>query len=129
MVDNMESVGDIINRNIVPLIYKKQALKESFSTEGEKELVAFHNKVAKQMSRLSEAFSEFNLEMAQKVLKKDVKYQSLEAEYRQAHLVRVQMEETNSVATHEVHMELMDMLKQINVYIGNIAKTITDIKI
>ena len=81
------------------------------------------------MSRLSEAFSEFNLEMAQKVLKKDVKYQSLEAEYRQAHLVRVQMEETNSVATHEVHMELMDMLKQINVYIGNIAKTITDIKI
>ena len=129
MVDNMESVGDIINRNIVPLIYKKQALKESFSTEGEKELIAFHNKVAKQMSRLSEAFSEFNLEMAQKVLKKDVKYQSLEAEYRQAHLVRVQMEETNSVATHEVHMELMDMLKQINVYIGNIAKTITDIKI
>ena len=129
MVNDMESVGDIIHRNLVPLIYKKQALKESFSTEGEKELVAFHNKVAKQMSRLSEAFSELNFEMAQKVLKKDVEYLSLEAEYRQAHLVRVQMEETNSVATHEVHMELMDMLKQINVYIGNIAKTITDIKI
>jgi Na+/phosphate symporter len=67
--------------------------------------------------------------MAQKVLKKDVEYLSLEAEYRQAHLVRVQMEKTNSVETHEVYMELMDMLKQINVYIGNIAKTITDIKI
>tara|TARA_B110000240_G_C13439370_1_gene427351 strand:+ start:1 stop:852 length:852 start_codon:yes stop_codon:yes gene_type:complete len=129
MVNDMESVGDIIHRNLVPLIYKKQALKESFSTEGEKELVAFHNKVAKQMSRLSEAFSELNFEMAQKVLKKDVEYLSLEAEYRQAHLVRVQMEKTNSVETHEVYMELMDMLKQINVYIGNIAKTITDIKI
>jgi phosphate:Na+ symporter len=129
MVNDMESVGDIIHRNLVPLIYKKQALKESFSTEGEKELVAFHNKVAKQMSRLSEAFSELNFEMAQKVLKKDVEYLSLEAEYRQAHLVRVQMEKTNSVETHEVYMELMDMLKQINVYIGNIAKTITDIKV
>jgi len=31
MADNMESVGDIIHRNIVPLIYKKQALKEPFS--------------------------------------------------------------------------------------------------
>ena len=129
MADNMESVGDIIHRNIVPLIYKKQALKEPFSTEGEKELVAFHMKVVKQMSRLSEAFSELDLEMAQKVLKKDVKYQNLEAKYKQAHLMRVQKEKTKSVETHEVHMELMDMLKQINVYIGNIAKTITDLKV
>ena len=42
-------------------------------------------------------------------------------------MIRVQMEKTSSVATHEVHMELMDLLNQINVYIGNIAKTITDI--
>ena len=129
MADNMESVGDIIHRNIVPLIYKKQALKEPFSKEGEKELVAFHTKVMKQMSRLSEAFSELNLEMAQKVLNKDIKYQNLEAEYRQAHMKRVQKEKTKSVETHEVHMELMDMLNQINVYIGNIAKTITDLKV
>ena len=129
MADNMESVGDIIHRNIVPLIYKKQALKEPFSKEGEKELVAFHTKVMKQMSRLSEAFSKLNLEMAQKVLNKDIKYQNLEAEYRQAHMKRVQKEKTKSVETHEVHMELMDMLNQINVYIGNIAKTITDLKV
>jgi phosphate:Na+ symporter len=129
MADNMESVGDIIHRNIVPLIYKKQALKEPFSKEGEEELVAFHTKVMKQMSRLSEAFSKLNLELAQKVLNKDIKYQDLEAEYRQAHMKRVQKEKTKSVETHEVHMELMDMLKQINLYIGNIAKTITDLKV
>jgi len=81
------------------------------------------------MSRLSEAFSKLNLELAQKVLNKDIKYQDLEAEYRQAHMKRVQKEKTKSVETHEVHMELMDMLKQINLYIGNIAKTITDLKV
>jgi phosphate:Na+ symporter len=129
MADNMESVGDIIHRNIVPLIYKKQALKEPFSKQGEKELVAFHTKVMKQMSRLSEAFSELNFEMAQKVLKKDIKYQNLEAEYRQAHMERVQKEKAESVETHKVHLELMDMLKQVNVYIGNIAKTITDLQV
>ena len=83
----------------------------------------------KQMSRLSEAFSELNFEMAQKVLKKDIKYQNLEAEYRQAHMERVQKEKAESVETHKVHLELMDMLKQINVYIGNIAKTITDLQV
>ena len=129
MADNMESVGDIIDRNIVPLIHKKQALKEPFSKEGEEELVEFHTKVMKQMSRLNEAFSELNFEMAQKVLKKDIKYQNMEAEYRQAHMERVQKEKTESVETHKVHLELMDMLKQINVYIGNIAKTITDLQI
>ena len=129
MADNMESVGDIIDRNIVPLIHKKQALKEPFSKEGEEELVEFHTKVMKQMSRLNEAFSELNLEMAQKVLQKDIKYQNMEADYRQAHMERVQKEKTESVETHKVHLELMDMLKQINVYIGNIAKTITDLQI
>ncbi|MBC8344836.1 MAG: Na/Pi cotransporter family protein [Candidatus Marinimicrobia bacterium] len=129
IVNDMESIGDIIHRNIVPLIYKKQALNDPFSDDGKMELVAFHLKAMKQVSRLNNAFSEFNLELAQKVLKKELKYQTLEAEYRQAHLVRVQKETTESVATHEVHMELMDMLKQINVYISNIAKTITDLKI
>ncbi|MBT3215960.1 MAG: Na/Pi cotransporter family protein [Candidatus Marinimicrobia bacterium] len=126
MTDDLESIGDVIHRNIVPLIYKKQALKESFSSEGEKELVEFHIKTMKQVSRLTDAFSELNFDMAQKVIKKELKYQSLGEEYKQAHLKRVQKETTESVATHEVHMELMDMLKQINVYLANIAKTISD---
>jgi len=128
IANDMESIGDIIHRNIVPLMHKKHALSEAFSEEGQTELEAFHLKVIKQVSRLSDAFSELNLETAQKVIKKDRKYQNLETEYRQAHLERVQQKKAKSVATHEVHMELMDLLKQINVYIGNIAKTILEIK-
>lgn len=128
IANDMESIGDIIHRNIVPLMHKKYTLSEAFSEEGQTELETFHLKVIKQVSRLSDAFSELNLDMAQKVIKKDRKYQSLETEYRQAHLERVQQKKAKSVATHEVHMELMDLLKQINVYIGNIAKTILEIK-
>jgi len=29
-----------------------------------------------------------------------------------------------SIETHEIYMELMDLLKQINVYTANIAKTL-----
>jgi len=39
-------------------------------------------------------------------------------------LKRMHQEREESIETHEIHMELMDLLKQINVYSGEIAKTI-----
>ena len=51
------------------------------------------------------------------------KYLDLEEQYRVKHLERVRLEKMASVKTHEVHMELMDVLKQIVVYSSNMAKT------
>jgi phosphate:Na+ symporter len=55
---------------------------------------------------------------------KEEKYADLETEYRTRHLERLHEEREESIETHEIHMELMDLLKQINVYTGDIAKTI-----
>ncbi len=128
IVKDIESIGDILDKNMAPLIQKKQTLKASFSEEGKSEIKAYHTKVMKQISRLSAAFSELSFELAQKVMKKDIKYRALESEYRLAHFERIQREKQESIETHEIHMELMDLLKQINVYLANIAKTITGIR-
>lgn len=127
IVKDMESIGDTIHRNLIPLIDKKQQLKEDFSDAGKLEIKSFHTKVMKQMARLRSAFKEMDLEKAKKVMSKDLKYRHLESVYRLAHIVRVKQDLTQSVATDRVHTELMDILKQINVYLANIAKTITDI--
>ncbi len=124
IVEDMESIGDIVDKNLVPLIAKWKIIPEDFSESGKREIEQFHTKVMKQFSRISEAFSELDLEKAQKVMRKDEKYRDLEADFRIKHLKRVRKEMQQSVATHEIHMELMDLLKQINVYTGNIAKTI-----
>ena len=58
------------------------------------------------------------------VMAKEEKYTNLETLYRTRHLERLHDEREESIQTHEVHIELMDLLKQINVYTGNIAKTI-----
>ncbi len=128
MVKDMETIGDIIHGRIKLLIAKKLRLQEPFSQQGQNELIDFHIRVMKQISRLKSAFSKQKLKKVEKVLRKDMKYRTLETEYRQAHLVRVQSENIESIATHDVHMELMDLLKQINVYISEIAKTMKDIK-
>ena len=123
IANDMESIGDIIHRNMLPLIDKKRELGSDFSQEGKEELMIYHVKVCKQISRLMEAFAEHNLETARKIMKKESKYLDLETKYRLQHLERLHQACKESVETHEIHMELMDLLKQINVYTVNIAKT------
>jgi phosphate:Na+ symporter len=122
IADDIESIGDIIHRNIKPLIAKKQALEHDFSDEGKEELMIYHLKVCKQIGRLKEAFAEANMDTARKIMAKENKYLDLESKYRLQHLERLRQQRKESVETHEIHMELMDMLKRINVYTANIAK-------
>jgi len=128
IVNDIESVGDIVEKNMIPLISKKSVLKTDFSEEGKEELDIFHLKVCKQVSRFKEAFSKLDPVKAQNIMAKEEKYLNLESELRMRHLKRLRDEREESIETHEIHMELMDLLKQINVYLANIAKTITNIK-
>jgi phosphate:Na+ symporter len=124
IVNYIENIGDTIDKNMIPLIAKKSALNTDFSDEGREELDIFHTKICKQISRLKEAFSELDPDIAKHIMLKEEKYADLETEYRTRHLERLHEEREESIETHEIHMELMDLLKQINVYTGDIAKTI-----
>lgn len=126
ITNDLESIGDIIHRNMLPLIDKKKGLNFDFSLEGKEELMIYHVKVCKQINRLKEAFLEHNIETAQKIMEKEGKYLNLESQYRIKHLHRLHQKRKESLETHEIHMELMDIFKQINVYTANIAKTYLD---
>jgi phosphate:Na+ symporter len=123
IANDIESIGDLIHRNMVQLIAKKRELEVDFSDEGKEELMIYHQKVLRQIALLQEAFAERNLEKARTIMASERKYLDLEAQYRIKHLERVRYDRKESIETHEVHMELMDLLKQIIVYSSNIAKT------
>jgi len=127
IASDMESIGDIIHRNMLPLIKKKQQLEMDFHEEGKEELLIYHGKMFKQIRLLKEAFTEANHEKAKNIIKKEEKYFSLEQQYRLKHLERLVHEKQGSIETHEVHMELMDLMKQIIVYSSNIAKAFVNI--
>ena len=126
IANNLESIGDIIHRNMIPLITKKQELDMDFSEVGKEELMIYHVKACKQIQLLKEAFAEMDPEKAQQIMAKERKYLDLESQYRIQHLERILHKEKESVATHEVHIELMDLMKQIIVYTANIAQTFLD---
>ncbi|OYT13839.1 MAG: sodium:phosphate symporter [Bacteroidetes bacterium 4572_114] len=127
IVGDMEAIGDIIHRDMFPLIAKKRALKIDFSNEGHEEIIVYHAKIYKQLMRLEATFSEHKFKKAQKIVSKEVKYADLEAEFKIKHLERLKEEKKESIATHEIHMELMDHLKQISVYVTEIAKSVVNV--
>jgi phosphate:Na+ symporter len=120
---DMESIGDLIHRNILPLIAKKQELGEDFSVEGKEELMIYHQKVCNHIRLLKEAFAEPSPDRSCRIMGQERIYLDLESKYRLQHLHRVHRQQKESLATHEVHMELLDLLKQIVVYSSNLALT------
>ena len=128
IVRDLEAIGDVIHRDMFPLIAKKRALKIDFSKEGQEEIMLYHSKIYKQLSRLEETFSENKFKKAQKIVSKEIKYTDLEAEFKIKHLERLKEERKESIATHEIHMEIMDNLKQISVYVTEIARSVVEVK-
>jgi len=127
IVRDLEAIGDIIHHDMFPLIAKKRALSFDFSREGHEEITLYHTKIYKQLVRLEETFSKQKFKKAKKIVSKEVKYADLEAEFKIKHLERLKEERKESIATHEIHMELMDHLKQISVYVTEIARSIVNL--
>ncbi|MBT4086860.1 MAG: Na/Pi cotransporter family protein [Deltaproteobacteria bacterium] len=128
IASDMENIGDLIHRNLKPLIPKKKDLSMDFSEDGKEELMIYHSKVMKQISLLEQAFQEVDLKKAREIMGSERSYLDLELQYRTKHLSRLLKEDERTKETHEVHMELMDILKQIVVYSSNIANNFATIK-
>ncbi len=121
LLDSLENIGDIIIKFIVPLIDKKQELKQDFSWEGKRELIVYHRKVGHQLLRLQEVMTTLAYSLARKVKIRRHRYAEMDSTFRQKHIKRLFDERAASLETHTVHMELMDAIKTINTYAAEIA--------
>ena len=120
----LNSINDTVKVKFENLIGKKESLDEGFSDEGQEEILVYHAKLLKQIKRLNKYFAKYDRGKATKIMKKGKKYKGLEEKYRLEHFKRVSSNVSVSVATHQLHVELMDMLKQINTFIELIASTL-----
>ena len=120
----LNSINDTVKVKFENLIGKKESLDEGFSDAGQEEILVYHAKLLKQIKRLNKYFAKYDRAKATKIMKKGKKYKNLEEKYRLEHFKRVSGNVSVSVATHQLHVELMDMLKQINTFIELIASTL-----
>lgn len=126
-VNYINLISNSVKRHFDNLVGKKEGLEESFSDAGQLEIVKYHTKLVKQIKRLNKFFIKFDRTKAEKIMVKGEKYKDLEEKYRLEHFKRMSGNVAESVATHQLHIELMDMLKQINTFIELIASALLEI--
>jgi phosphate:Na+ symporter len=126
IVHDLEAIGDVIDKSLAPLARKTLALGVPFSEEGKAELQAYHTKAMKQLSRCKDAITEMDPTQASKIIAKGITYLSLKAELKRTHFERVRLGHEPSIATDEIHVEMMEDLKKINDHAANIANTILE---
>lgn len=121
LVNDLENIGDIIDKNIMELAKKKIANALIFSEEGQKEIIDFFSKVADNFEMAISAFATGDSDLAWKVLKNKEKLGTLERELKAAHIARLHKGLKESIDTSSIHLDLLSNLKRINHHIINIS--------
>ncbi|MBI5492293.1 MAG: Na/Pi cotransporter family protein [Deltaproteobacteria bacterium] len=124
--DNIENIGDVIDKNLMDLARKKVGSGLSFSKEGMSEIEALHRKVVENFEMGVAAFAGSDPELAQKLLTHKAKLSELERELRQAHINRLHKGLKESIDTSAIHLDVLTNLKRINSYITNVAYPILE---
>jgi phosphate:Na+ symporter len=125
---NLESIGDIIDRNVMPLAMKRISKGMTFSQEGLEEITSFHKKIVENFDVAISAFAGNDRDLAARVLRNKEELGSMERELVQAHFDRLRKGLRESIETSHVHLDLIGNLARINSLITHIIYPIAEEK-
>ena len=128
VVNYLNSIRNAVGLRFSNLLGKKDSLDAEFSDAGHNELIKYHNKMLKQIKRLGQFFDKYDRKRIEKIMKKGEKYKDLEEKYRIEHIKRISAEESGSMAADQLQLELMDLLKEISIFIDLIASNLLELE-
>jgi len=123
-LSELETIGDIIDKNICQLVEKMIRLGVSFSEEGKKELDDFFQRVLENMTIAETAFTTRDPGLAQQLLHNKETLGRLETELRDRHFARLNAGLAETHETSAIHLDLLTHLKRINSALSHVAHAI-----
>ncbi len=121
-VKEFEQIADIVSSIMISKAERWSKMDFNFSSEGKNEIVKYHTKTQKQLSRALEVFENVNLEKAKAMKVKYRGYRNMEIELEKQHFERLKNEIVETISSSKTHIELMTMLRAINGHATNIAR-------
>lgn len=121
-VKEFEQIADLVSINMIKGAIYWCSMNYEFSPAGKDEIVDYHTRTQKQMSRALAVFESVNLEKAKAMKDKYKQYRNLEIELEKQHFERLRDEVTNTRSSSLTHLELMTFLRAINGHATNIAR-------
>lgn len=118
---NLEHIGDIIAKSLLPLAEKKTRRRLRFSEEGFAEIMRLHERVGANMQLALNVLVSGDLESARQLVKEKERMRLLERESHNRHLMRLQSGLMESLETSDMHLEVVRALKEINSLLATAA--------
>ena len=126
IINEMESIGDIIDKNLMELAKKKIYKGLRFSEEGQKEIIALHQMIGRHLEMVITALTTRNAEMAQTVIGAKSQVAHQERQLKQAHIKRLHEGLVESIETSTIHLDVLTNLKRINSHVTNMAYAVIE---
>ena len=131
IVNYLGSMNDLIKLRFVSLVSKKEGINEEFSETDQNEIIDYHKRLLKQVKRLDKFFVKFDKEKMEKIISKGKENKDIENKYKLNRLDRIKSSSEDNDKSSEInqlHTQLMDVLKQVNIFIDLIADALIDLQ-
>jgi phosphate:Na+ symporter len=111
--NDLENIGDIVDKNILELVRKNMKKGYVFSKEGWSEITTFHSKVVECLRISTAYFTSNDRALAAKLLVHYQEIEDLTLDLSQQHMQRLHMGIKESLDTTSVHLDLLGNLQRI----------------
>ena len=131
IVNYLSSMNDLIKVRFVSLVSKKEGINEDFSDTDQQEAIDYHKRLIKQVNRLDKFFIKFDKEKMEKIIIKGKENTDFEKKYKLDRIERMKTSSEADIKSSEInqlHSQLMDMLKQVNIFINLIANSLIELE-
>jgi len=120
-VTDLENAADIVDKNLIELSEKKQALQLEFSHQGWMELQELHRTVCETLTAALSCVQLQDRALAGEVIAKKRQLRALERRMRESHLERLNRGLRESINTSSIHLELLSDWRRISSLFSNHA--------
>jgi phosphate:Na+ symporter len=123
---NLEHIGDIIEKGLLPQVARKVSLGLKFSDDGYGELSEFFQLTIENMRFAQTIFVTRDFALAKRMMEVKVEVRRMERKSSELHLARLREGRVESLQTSSLHLDLLRDLKRINSHIVSVAHPIMD---
>ncbi len=123
---NLEHIGDIIEKGLMPQVTKKVSLGLKFSEEGYEELRKLFHLTIDNLRIAQTIFVTRDFNLAKQLMEVKVEVRRMEKQSSERHLERLRDGRADSLQTSSLHLDMLRDLKRINAHIVSVAHPILD---
>lgn len=126
VISNLESIGDLIDKNLMELARKKARKCVQFSPEGKKDIEDLHARVLEDLELAMDAFTANDRDLANRVVRNKARIRDLQNEYYRRHIERLEAGLSESFETSSIHLDILTNLKRVATHVTSLVYPILE---